>query len=95
MQDFSLFAAFSMLKMQKPFNECIVNQPLQVISDGTRNRNRESEISKLFLVSESGNFDQISDNENDSLEFVCLIPKFLLQIIIKSKYLFDALKESV
>ena len=43
-----------------------------IITDGTSTRNRESEISKLFLVSESENFNRISDSENNSLEFVCL-----------------------
>ena len=45
-----------------------------VTSDGTstRNRNRESKISELFLVSESENFNRVIDSENDSLEFVCL-----------------------
>ena len=37
-----------------------------------RNRNLESKISEHFLVSVSENFNQISDSENDSLEFVCL-----------------------
>ena len=45
-----------------------------ITSDGTstRNRNRESKVSELFLLSVSENFIQISDSENDSLEFVCL-----------------------
>ena len=38
----------------------------------TRNRNRESKILEHFLVSESENFNRISDSENDSLESVCL-----------------------
>ena len=52
-----------------------------VTSDGTstRNRNRESKISELFVLSESlsesENFSRISDFENDSLEFVWLQPK--------------------
>ena len=43
-------------------------------SDGTstKNRNGELKILKVFLVSESENFNQISDSGNDSLEFVCL-----------------------
>ena len=43
-------------------------------SDGTstRNRNRESKILELFLVSESENFNRISDSENDFLESVYL-----------------------
>ena len=32
----------------------------------------ESKISELFLLSESENFNRISDFENDSLEFACL-----------------------
>ena len=43
-----------------------------MICDETSTRNRESKISKLFLVSESENFNRISDSENDSLEFVWL-----------------------
>ena len=77
-------------------NLCWPNALVQS-SDGTstRNRNRESKLSESFLVWESENFNKISDSENDSLEFVCLQLKFLLQVIIKSKYLFCALKESV
>ena len=41
-------------------------------NDETSTRNRESKISELFLVSESENFNRISDFENDSLELVCL-----------------------
>ena len=55
----------------------------------------ESKQSELFLLSESENFYRISDSENDSLEFVSLQPKFLLQEKIKSKYLFNVLKESI
>ena len=43
-------------------------------SDGTSTWNRDwkSKILELFLLSESENFNQFSDSENDSLEFVCL-----------------------
>ena len=52
----------------------IVASAVVISSDETsnRNRNRESKISELFLVSESRNFNRISDSENDSLEFTCL-----------------------
>ena len=43
-------------------------------SDGMSTRNRESKISKLYLVSESvsENFNRISDSANDSSDFVYL-----------------------
>ena len=49
----------------------------------------------LESVSELENFNQISNSENDSLEFVCLQLKILFQVIIKNKYLFGALRESI
>ena len=54
---------------RKITSDCVV-----IISDetSTRNWNRESKISQLFLVLESENFNRISDSKNDSLKFVCL-----------------------
>ena len=56
---FTSFIAF------KTFFKCVKSMECQITSDGTINLNRVSEISGVFLESESKAFDLLSDLTND------------------------------